>query len=381
MPHPQLYPPPPPPQPQAEAGRIYINSWAARTTQRLAGRVIDSLLAFGCVLLVIVIGPHGRPFAQDLMIVALMVAIESLSLTRKGATLGMQVAGIRVAVVGSSQRVDWTTAARRSVPVALSYTLFLPFTPLVVVMPLALFASIAMSPQHRGFHDRLSDTVVVQGAAPEIITDAAMETWWQGGRGVVMSPWGRVPDLFDRRRARAHRLDGAWWLAGVIMIATIASVGIREVAWLWLWLTLAWIVLVTADESWRLADHGATPGHERFKYQVVDLSTGQPPSVGRAVARSVVLAFFLYVPPLQGLLALWVNGSSLNRGPHDLVARTIVVEPDYEPPTFVAPPQTSLPPYPFPLRPSRPLPPPPLQYRPPPSPWNQPPPSFQPGPF
>jgi uncharacterized RDD family membrane protein YckC len=319
--------------------RYYVNSWAARTGQRIAARVIDSMLAFGCVVAVIVIGPHGRPLAQDLVIVALVATIESVAITRTGATAGMHVLDLRVASVGRAGHPDWLAAWRRTIPIALCYPVLVPGLFSVLVMPVALLTSISLSPLRRGFHDRLSGTVVVQAGAPERITDEDMASWWHPGLEVVLSPWGRVPDLYERRRARAHRADGAWWLAALIMVATIASVGMRDVPKLWLWSTAAWLAVVTIDEVWWISTRGATPGHARFGYRVVDMETGEIPTRSRAILRAVVLAPLLYVPPLQLVLALWVRASSLHRGPHDLLANTIVVEPGHLPHTFVrAPP-------------------------------------------
>ncbi len=322
------------PPPAAAPPDYYVNSWAGRISQRLAGRVVDSMIAFGCIVAAIVFGPQGRPLAQDLVIVALVSAIETVSITRTGATLGMHVVDLRVAVVGRPGRPDWLTALRRSVPVALCYPILVPGTFVVLVMPFALLISIALSPLRRGFHDRSSGTVVVHEGAPRLLTEDHLASWWQPDHAVVLSPWGRVPGLYDRRRARAHRLDDAWWLAAVIMVATIASVGMRDVPMLWLWSTLLWLVVVSVDEAWWVSTRGATPGHLRAGYLVVDLRTGAKPSRRRAIVRAVVLAPLLYIPPLMLLLGLWVHSSSLHRGPHDLLARTIVVEPGYVPRRF-----------------------------------------------
>ena len=118
------------------------------------------------------------------------------------------------------------------------------------------------------------------------------------------------------------------------------------------------------------------------------METGEVPTRSRAILRAVVLAPLLYVPPLQLLLAFWVRASSLHRGPHDLLANTIVVEPGYRPHTFVRVPPVvpvSLPVVPLgahPLLTARPAPPPQV----PPAPFAPPvrlppPPPNVPGPF
>lgn len=325
----------------------YINSWSARTGQRLAARTIDSMIALGWIALVLIIGPHGRPIAQDILVVGLIALFETALVARTGATAGMIVAGIRVAQLGRPGPPDRLSAWRRSVPVALCYAIFFPGTALTVVMPFALLISIGLSPLRRGFHDRLSDTVVVQVDAPRLITEATMSSWWDSNRAVVWSPWGRVPDLYDRRRARAHRTDGAWWLAASVMVATIVFVGVRDVPMLWLWSTAVWLVIVGIDETHSIAMRGATPGHEAAGYRVVDIATGLPPTPQRALVRAIVLTPLLYVPPLQLILGLWVHASALHRGPHDLAAHTVVVEPGFVAHTF-APKQNPLPPPPRP---------------------------------
>lgn len=318
--------------------RYYINSWSARATQRLAARVVDSLVAVAWVAAVIVIGPHGRPVAQNLVIIAGVAAIEAISISRTGATLGMRLVGIRVATVGHAGHPDFLTAWRRSIPVALCYPLLSPGFLLVAVMPFALLFSIGFSPLRRGFHDRLSGTVVVQHDAPNSITDGDLATWWEPDQRIVMTRWGRVPDLDDRRRARASRLDGAWWLAAVVMVLTIVSVGMRDLPLLWLWSTTVWVVVAAIDEYWWISTRGATPGHARHGYRVVDIHTGEPPGPWRAALRAGLTSVLVYVPPLQLLLAVWVRASAQNRGPHDLIARTVVVEPDHVVHAFAAPP-------------------------------------------
>ena len=93
-----------------------------------------------------------------------------------------------------------------------------------------------------------------------------------------------------------------------------------------MWLGLAWLVVFVVDETRRVARTGTTPGHVEAGLEIVDITTGGHPSTGRALARAVVLAPLLYVPPLQLLLGLWVNASSTHRGPHDLVGHTQVVD-------------------------------------------------------
>ena len=351
--------------------RWYINTWAARTGRRVSARIIDSVAAFVVLGLVLAIGPHGRPFAQDCVVVVLVVALETTALTRWGATAGMKATQIRVAVLDDHRLPDWLTASRRSVPVALCYALLLPGTPVALVMPWAMLLSIALSPARRAFHDRLSGTVVVVESAPRLIRTTDLATWWEPGFDAVMTRWGRAPRMEERRRARAHRLDGAWWMVLVLVTATVASVGVERVPWLLLWLAIIWVALAVIDETWWVSNFGDTPGHRKFGYRIVDVGTGGAPTTRQALLRALVVVPLLYLPPLQLLGALWVHASATHRGPHDLLAGTIVVEPGFVPPRFVA----TGPIQPYPLAPPMPLPPPVRPAAPPP------PPPVIPGPF
>lgn len=348
-----------------ETTPYFINSWAARTGQRVLARLVDSAIALGVVAAVVVGGPHGRPLAQDLLIIGFLAAFEVAMLTRSGATMGMSTVGIRVAPLDRSGHPDWLQATRRTIPVVACYAVLPPGVVLAVVLAVTLVVSIAWSPEGRAFHDRASGTVVVQLSAPNPIRTADLERWWHPGRQPVLSPWGRVPGVFERRRARAHRLEGTALAAGMIAVAGIVLVGLGGTWWVWAGLTAVWVVISIVDETRQVADGGTNPGHRRFGYRVVDLATGATPSANRAFLRALVLVPMLCVPPLQLVLVLWVQGSATNRGPHDLLARTVLIDPAFEPPRFHPRP------FGFPWG----APPPPPPYRPPP------PPRPIPGPF
>jgi uncharacterized RDD family membrane protein YckC len=87
-----------------------------------------------------------------------------------------------------------------------------------------------------------------------------------------------------------------------------------------------WLVLFVVDETWRIARDGSTLGHRREGLVVVDERTGEPPDRSRALARAVVLTVFWFFPPLLPVLALSIQLGRSGRGPHDLVAGTVVVE-------------------------------------------------------
>ncbi len=313
-------------------------SWAAKPGRRFAARTIDSGIGITVAVLTMWLGPAGRPFAQDLVILAIIVAIEATMLAKKGATLGMLVLDIRVRAFDHAGPVPALLAIRRTVPIALCYTLPIPGTIAVIVMPIVLILSMTLSPFGHAFHERLSHTITVFSGAPARISERSLETWWDPSQHPTMSRWGRVPDLHERRRARSHRLDDVWWLAAIVVAGSVAATAATDSRWRFLWLAVLWIVVFVADETRRISSTGTTPGHEASGFKVVDIRTGEVPSTTRSFIRAVVLAPLLYLPPLQLLLGLWVRASALHRGPHDLAAATVVIEPDYVAPQFQAPP-------------------------------------------
>lgn len=308
---------------------------SARAGRRVLARLIDSAVALGAIAGVVVGGPHGRPLAQDLLIVGFVVAIEVAMLTRSGATIGMATLDLGVTRVDGAGPPDLAAALRRTVPVALCYAVLPPGILVALIMPVALLVSVAWSPDRRGFHDRASGTVVVEVAA-----SGGSDRIRRAVRPVdtVHSPWGRVPGVFERRRARAHRLDGMVGLAAAIAAAGIALVGLGAGLVVWVGLTVAWLVVLIVDETRHIARDGATPGHARYGYRVVDATTGRVPTTGRAFLRALVVIPMSCVPPLQALLVVWIRGSVHNRGPHDLIAGTVVVDPSRPAPRSAPPP-------------------------------------------
>lgn len=317
--------------------RVYGQSWAARPGRRVLARVVDGAIAFFFAAIVMWFGPGGRPFAQDMVIVVVVAGFESAFLAKWGATVGKRVMDLRVASFDAAGPVPWLQAIRRSVPIALCYTIPVPGTFTMILMPIVLGVSLALSPFGQAFHERLSDTITVASHAPEVIVRSSLETWFDPSELAVLTPWGRAPDLHERRRARAHRLDNVWWLAAIVVAGTIGAVAFTSSRWNLLWLACGWLVVFCADETWRVSTTGTTPGHAKFGFSIVDITTGEPPSTTRALLRSLVLAPLLYLPPLQLILGLWVRSSRLHRGPHDLIARTVVVERNYVQPLWVPP--------------------------------------------
>lgn len=286
------------------------------------------------------VGPSGRPLAQCILIVAVVAGLEALQLTYWQATLGMRAAGLQIrkfdyVVAASGQTpIPFIDALRRSIPIALCYTIPFPGTFTMIFMPIALGVSMGMSPFNRAFHERMSGTITVKRGAPDVIHETDLALWWDPSELPVMCAWGRVPDLHERRRARAHRLDGQWALAAIVAVGALGAAVRTSATSTWIAATVIWLVVMAVDETWRIAHHGTVPGYRDKGFTIVDFRTGQTPSTARAFVRSIVVVPLLYVPPLQLLLGFWVKVSGMHRGPHDLIARTVVVEADYVPPAM-----------------------------------------------
>lgn len=318
------------------ADRIFGPSWAASGAARLGARAIDSCIALFLAIVTMLAGPDGRPFAQGLLILAVVTTWEALFLVARGATPGMAAVGIEVRSLDGPADLTFLQAIRRTVPVALCYTLPFPGTITVITMPIVLGISMGLSPFRRAFHERTSLTITVRRGAPDVVTPDDVDLWWDPAELPVVTSWGRVPDLHERRRARAHRLDGQWWLAAVVATGALATAATASSRAALLGATAIWLVVFIGDETWHVAREASTPGHRAYGFRVVDHRSGEPPSTTRAFLRAVVLAPLLYIPPLQLLLGFWVKMSKTHRGPHDLAGGTIVVEPDFEAPALPA---------------------------------------------
>jgi uncharacterized RDD family membrane protein YckC len=85
--------------------------------------------------------------------------------------------------------------------------------------------------------------------------------------------------------------------------------------------------------AWSWVNWGATPGQRLLNLKVVRAEDGQRLDYGRATVRwavltlpviSLVLFFITWIWPL--IVAVWVAASARKQGPHDLAARSFVVQ-------------------------------------------------------
>jgi uncharacterized RDD family membrane protein YckC len=268
-----------------------------------------------------------------------MAAYEALFVQYLRATPGKLAAGLRVAELDRVV-VDQTTAWIRGVVTSIG-SLAVILSPVAagamarsgagfgtgsVVIAIAggYVLGVVTFPSRRGVADRIAGTIVVPFEAPELITRADVDAEDEATRPRPVTPWGPVATIEARRRARAARLDDSPLLVLALVAVTVAWT--FDAVPIAIGLAVAFGILLVLDEATRIGRDGGTSGHRREGLAVLDEETGEAPSRGAALARAVTLAVFWLFPPLLVVLALWVQLSPAGRGPHDLVAGTVVVE-------------------------------------------------------
>lgn len=307
--------------------------------RRIWARAID--LALGLLILYVVtrIVPAPRLLARLALGLGGLTTFEALFCIQLGATPGKLATALRVAELDRA-RIDPATAWTRGLVTAIASLALILSVPAGLVMAdsvagfgvggvvVALAAGYVLSvvtfPSRRGAADRIAGTIVVPFEAPAVVTRADVEATDEATRPRPVTAWGPIATVEARRRARAARLDDSPLLlvalVGVTLAWTFDAVGVA------IGLAVLFAVLFVVDEAARIGRDGGTSGHRREGLAVLDEATGEAPGRSAAIARAVTLAVFWLFPPLLVLLALWVQLSSTGRGPHDLVAGTVVVE-------------------------------------------------------
>jgi uncharacterized RDD family membrane protein YckC len=268
-----------------------------------------------------------------------LAAYEALFALTLRATPGKLATGLRVAELDRAvmdPATAWTRGAVTTIatlslvliPAALGVMTDSGAGLLVGSTVLAIAGGYALAvvtfPSRRGVADRIAGTIVVPFEAPEVVTRAAVDAEDEATKPRVVSAWGPVALPEVRRRARTSRLDDSPLLVVVLVAVTLAWT-FDQVA-LAIGLAVAWAALLVVDETRAIARDGGTVGHRREGLAVLDESTGEAPTRGASLARAVTLAVFWLFPPLLFVLAFWMQLSRSGRGPHDLVAGTVVVE-------------------------------------------------------
>lgn len=284
--------------------------------------------------------PEPRLIARLLLTAAGIVAYEALFCLYARATPGKLATSLRVAPIDRLQ-IDPGAAIRRGLAIAYPTVaaLMLPSAlrsmssslgslivgGLAVAVVGGAFLTVATAPGRRGFPDRVADTIVVPHEAPEVISrETVVALGADSGDAPILTPWGPLASRAARRRGRAGRLDDSPVLV-VLLVVTLFAWTLDRPA-VAIALACAWAAALVIDEARKVARDGGTAGHRAAGEVVLDEATGEAPSFGAALARSAVLAVFWLFPPLLPVLAIWIRLSPKRRGPHDLVAGTIVVD-------------------------------------------------------
>lgn len=293
-----------------------------RPGARIGARLIDLLICgVASWVLLAVVGDGEKPYTGLFLVFLVLFAYETVALALSGTTPGTAACGMRVVALDQEGRPGWSTsAARASVDAALAA---------IPVFGWALWALAALGdPLRRGFEDRAAKTMVVPDRATTPIWTTHLPGYIDAVRQPRLTTLGRVADHDLRGRARLRRLDHRPVLAAAVGGLALAA-ALPFATWVLVLVTSAtWIVIFVVDETRTIAREGATPGHHLAALVVRDRDTGAPPSTGRSLARAIVLALTLYVPPLWPLLlvsVLRMRYSPTGAALHDLAGRTVVV--------------------------------------------------------
>lgn len=283
--------------------------------------------------------PEPRLLARLAITLGALSAYEALFCVNLRATPGKLATGLRVAELDRAV-IDPVSAWTRGLVTTIA-TLALVLVPsavgvmtdsgagfvvgaVVVAIAGGYALTIATFPSRRGIADRIAGTIVVPFEAPDVVTRAMVEAEDEAAKPRPLTAWGPVATVDARRRARAVRLDESPVL--VVGLVAVILAWTFEQQWLALALAAGWAALFVADEVRAVARDAGTVGHRREGLAVLDESTGEAPGRAAAFARAVTLAVFWLFPPLLPVLLMWVQLSTTGRGPHDLVAGTVVVE-------------------------------------------------------
>ena len=197
---------------------------------------------------------------------------------------------------------------------------------IVVMVAGGFFLSVSTAPLRRGAADRIADTIVVPFEAPDLITSRSVDVESEATRPRPRTPWGPVATNAERRRGRTARLDDSPVLV-LLLVATLMAWTVDQ-APLAIALAVIWIVRLRGRRD--LA-HRPRRGHRRPPARGPGGRRREhrrgPGAAGRSAARAMVLAVFWLFPPLLPVFWLWMQMAKTGRGPHDLVAGTVVVAP------------------------------------------------------
>lgn len=312
----------------------------ASSVRRVASRATDMVLSWvvwwAAYFVAAEFFDDERVLGLALIGAVAAIGVEATLVAATGGTFGHLVTGQRVRRVDGGRVAPGAALGRSAGTVSLCL--------LPIVGPVILAGSVLLDPLLRGFHDRQRDLIVVRD---RLLGPVDLESLAPIPDIERCTVFGTVADLNRRRRARAHRLDGQTWLvAGLALVVVAYAVDSESALGEWVdgvvstqvfwWAVAAWLIALVVDETVTIHRHGQTPGHRIGDLRVLDMVTGQPPSWPRSLVRALVVTALTTIPPLHLVGAGWLKVSASNRGPHDLLARTVVVlngtEPSQPPP-------------------------------------------------
>ncbi|MBX3286423.1 MAG: RDD family protein [Acidimicrobiales bacterium] len=308
---------PPPRGPEAPRG------------QRIGARLIDAVVELILVVVALaLVGDGDRPMAGLAVAWLVITLYEGLFVQVLGTTPGKAAVGLRVVSIDGVGNPEPKAAFKRAaVNAGLAVALLVGW---VVWLVSSLTDTLG-----RGIADRAADTFVVHKRAPLPIASHDLPGYADGARPPRVTPLGRAGDLDVRMRARLRRIVDAPLLAAAVGLLALAPTLPVSTATFVLVTSVVWIVVFVADETIRIHRSGTTAGHQMAGLVVRSRRTGGPPSVGRSLARAVVLALTLYVPLLWPVLAAsmaMVRWGDSARSLHDLAGGTVVVgDPTLDP--------------------------------------------------
>ncbi|GGC09578.1 RDD family protein [Cellulomonas carbonis] len=148
--------------------------------------------------------------------------------------------------------------------------------------------------------------------------------------GALPASWGRRFLAFVIDLVAAALLGGAFVVAGVVgLLTSDGAAPAEDGAGGLVLLGAAMLVVLGVAQWWLLGARGVTLGKRLAGLRLLDVTTGRPVGLGRALLRGVV-PLAAGVLPVVGSLAVWLSPfadpSGLRRGWHDRAARAVLLD-------------------------------------------------------
>ena len=262
----------------------YRPTLAASNESRVSARLIDVVIELTIAGIILALAPTGRPLASDFLVVVAITAYETIFLTTLGATPGKLALGLRVATLDREGPVRPVAAFRRGFVVALCFAVLSVGTRprhhhrhVPHGVDRAVRARPPRLPRPHGGHGRGRPR-----RAPPLITSDDVEQWYSARRAAGVhragaSRWASRTAAAPARAPRPVTAAGPQRRRGGHRGDRLAAQRVALV-----WMCLLWLVVFTIDETLQVARTGTTAGHREAGYEIVDITTGGHPSMGRS---------------------------------------------------------------------------------------------------